>query len=212
MSAPDPAADVSATDVATTAALRTWLDAQCAEAQAVQQAVRGLLPTLLGVARAMASCLRAGGAIYFFGNGGSAADAQHWAAELSGRFFFDRPPLAAHALTSNSSAVTAIGNDYGFEQVFARPLAGAGRAGDMAVGISTSGTSANVVRAFEVARERDLVTVGFCGQDTRTFERLCDHVVSVPSGNTARVQEGHELAAHLVFAAVERMLFGEGPA
>lgn len=196
-------------DPPTDDALAAWLDAQCDEAAAVQQAVRALAPRLVDVARAMADCLRAGGAVYFCGNGGSAADAQHWAAELSGRFFFDRPPLAAHALTANSSAVTAIGNDYGFEQVFARPLAGAARPGDMLVGISTSGTSANVVRAFEVARERRVVTVGFCGARSDVFDALCDHVVRVPSANTARVQEGHELAAHLIFSAVERSLFDE---
>lgn len=190
--------------------LAPWLEEQADEAARVVAAVRLMVPDLLGVAGALAGSLRGGGRAFFFGNGGSAADAQHWAAELSGRFFVDRPPLAAQALTANTSALTAIGNDYGFEQVFARPLAGAGRPGDVAVGISTSGRSANVLRALETARERGLVTVGFCGADDTAFRERCDHVVAVPSANTARIQEGHELAAHLVFAATERELFGEG--
>ena len=196
----------------TDAALATWVDEQADEAARVQSAVRDMSPTLIALARALSASLAAGGQAFFFGNGGSAADAQHWAAELSGRFFFDRPSLAGHALTTNSSAVTAIGNDYGFEHIFSRPLAGAGRPGDVALGISTSGTSANVVRAFETARERGMVTIGFCGGSPDRFADLCDHVVAVPSNNTARVQEGHELAAHLVFGIVERLLFGAGPA
>lgn len=197
---------------APTDALAAWLTDQADEAAEVTRGIRNAIPDLLELAAAMAATLRSGGAVYFFGNGGSAADAQHWAAELSGRFFFDRPPLAGHALTVNTSALTAIGNDYGFEQVFSRQLTGAGREGDMAVGISTSGRSANVLRAFDVARERGITTVGFCGQARETFDGLCDHVVSSPSTNTARIQEGHELAAHLVFSAVERDLFGSGVA
>ncbi|MEM1116499.1 MAG: SIS domain-containing protein [Bacteroidota bacterium] len=190
--------------------LTSWLDAQIDEAARIPEAVRTGLPTLLGVAEAMRGSLDGGGRVFFFGNGGSAADAQHWAAELSGRFYLDRPSLSAQALTANTSALTAIGNDYGFAEVFARPLSGAGQRGDVAIGISTSGTSTNVLRAFEVARERGLVTVGFCGAHTEAFDALCDHVISIPSSDTPRIQEGHELAAHLVFAAVERMLFGDG--
>lgn len=189
--------------------LYPWLDGQAAEAADVAQAVRRAVPELLILAEALADAVRLGGRAFFFGNGGSAADAQHWAAELSGRFYLDRPSLGAQALTTNTSALTAIGNDYGFAEIFARPLSGAGRPGDVAVGISTSGTSANVLRAFEVARERGLVTVGFCGAHREAFDALCDHVVSVPSDDTPRIQEGHELAAHLLFAAVERMLFGD---
>ena len=204
----DPMTDTSTS----TETLATWLTDQADEAATVTRGIRDAIPELLALAGAMAATLRNGGSVYFFGNGGSAADAQHWAAELSGRFFFDRPPLAGHALTVNTSAITAIGNDYGFEQVFSRQLAGAGRTGDMAVGISTSGQSPNVLRAFETARERGIRTVGFCGAARDAFDRLCDHVVSSPSANTARIQEGHELAAHLVFSAVERDLFGSGAA
>lgn len=190
--------------------LTPWLEAQADEAVRVAGAVRAMAPALLEVAEALTAAVGAGGRVFFFGNGGSAADAQHWAAELSGRFTLDRPPLAAHALTTDSSALTAIANDYGFEHVFARQLDGAARAGDVAVGISTSGRSPNVLRALHVARERGLLTVGFCGADAGPFGARCDHVIAIPSADTARVQEGHELAAHLVLAAVERALFGDG--
>lgn len=196
-------------------ALRAWLDGQADEAARVQVAVRGMTPLLVEVGLEMAEALRAGGQVFFFGNGGSAADAQHWAAELSGRFYYDRPPLAAHALTANASQVTAIGNDYGFEEVFARPLRGMARPGDVAVGISTSGRSANVLRGLEAARERGARTLGFAGSDpgwspgpaSGPMAALCDRLVVVPSADVARVQEGHELAAHLIFAVVERALF-----
>lgn len=190
------------------ASLYSWLNDQCDEAARVQQAVREQLPALYALALAMAHTLRHGGQVFFCGNGGSAADAQHWAAELSGRFYFDRSPLPAHALTTNTSQVTAIANDYGYDEVFARPIRGMGRPGDLLVGISTSGTSRNVLRAFEAAREREVVCAGFCGQNAAPMQELCEHIVSMPSPDVARVQEGHELAAHLVFALVERDLFG----
>ena len=186
----------------------SWLDAQADEAIHIATSVRDMAPSLLRVAEAIAASVRAGGRTFFFGNGGSAADAQHWAAELSGRFTLDRPPLAAHALTTDSSALTAIANDYGFERVFARQLEGAGRPGDVAVGISTSGQSPNVLRALDVGRAHGLVTVGFCGADAQAFADRCDHVVSIPSSTTARIQEGHELAAHLILSVVEHDLFG----
>ena len=184
-----------------------WLLEQLDEALEVHHAVRKATGLITDTAARMALALAGGGQVFFFGNGGSAADAQHWAAELSGRFYFDRPSLPAQALSVNTSQVTAIGNDYGFEEIFARPLSGAARAGDMAVGISTSGRSPNVLRAFEVARERGVATVGFCGAEGGRMRDLCDVLISIPSPNVARVQEGHELVAHLVFSLVERHLF-----
>jgi D-sedoheptulose 7-phosphate isomerase len=189
--------------------LEAWLGSQLDEAATIQAAVRSSLPELLAVASTMGAVLRAGGQVFFFGNGGSAADAQHWAAELSGRFYLDRPPLAAHALTVNTSQITAIGNDYGFDQIFARPLLGVASPGDMAVGISTSGRSQNVLTALEAARDAGIITVGFCGSDPSCLMACCDHLISLPSSDVARIQEGHELAAHLIFAVVERLLFGE---
>jgi D-sedoheptulose 7-phosphate isomerase len=185
-----------------------FLSAAFDEAARVQAALRAQSDVLEALAARIAGVLGGGGQAFFFGNGGSAADAQHWAAELSGRFYFDRPPLAAHALPANAAQVTAIGNDYGYDEVFARPLRGMARAGDLAVGISTSGTSANVLRALEAGRTLGTVNVGFCGADAAAMQSLCDVVVSIPSRDTARIQEGHALAAHLVLALVERRLFG----
>ncbi|CAN5612823.1 D-sedoheptulose 7-phosphate isomerase [soil metagenome] len=186
-----------------------WLTDQFDEAARVQSSLRDKADVLLALAADMAAVLSSGGQVFFFGNGGSAADAQHWAAELSGKFYFDRAPLPAHALSTNASQVTAIANDYGYDEIFARPLAGMARPGDMVVGISTSGTSRNVVRALASVRERGLKTVAFCGRNSDQLSGLCDHIIAIDSTDVARIQEGHELAAHLVLGVVERALFGE---
>lgn len=189
--------------------LTTWMEAQVEAAQQVQQAVRAMTPKLAELAARMAAVFRAGGRVYFFGNGGSAADAQHWAAELSGRFYRERASLPAFALTTNTSQLTALANDYGYDAVFARPLAGMIQPGDMAVGISTSGTSANILRGLEAARERSAATVGFTGGDGGAMPERCDVLITIPADDVARIQEGHVLCGHLVCAAVERLLFGE---
>ena len=162
------------------------------------------------VAEAWLDALRAGNKVIFFGNGGSAADAQHLECELAGRFYLDRRPLPAVALTVNSSSLTAIGNDYGFEQVFARQLEGIARAGDVAVGISTSGNSPNVVLALEKARELGLVTVGFTGRNGGRMRDLCDVWLAIDSEETPRIQEGHILVGHIACEMVEREMFGGG--
>jgi D-sedoheptulose 7-phosphate isomerase len=185
-----------------------WIEDQLLEARRVQEAVLEMRETLLEIALRMVSVFRDGGRVYFFGNGGSAADAQHWAAELSGRFYLNRPALPAIALTTNSSQITAIGNDFGYEWVFARPLAGLLSPRDMVVGISTSGSSQNVIRAFEVARSLGAVTVGFTGARGSALSTWCDYLVVIPSRDVARIQEGHELCGHLICAIVERELFG----
>jgi D-sedoheptulose 7-phosphate isomerase len=186
-----------------------WVAAQVEESLAVQQAVGAMSPQLAEIALRLARAFQAGRRAYFFGNGGSAADAQHWAAELSGRFYQDRPGLPAIALTTNASQVTAIANDYGYDQVFARPLAAMARAGDVAVGLSTSGNSANVLRAFEIAREAGLVTIGFTGSGGGAMAGACDHLIRIPSDDVARIQEGHALCGHVICAVVERALFGK---
>ncbi|NNF57903.1 MAG: SIS domain-containing protein [Rhodothermaceae bacterium] len=168
-----------------------------------------MAPQLTELSTAVAERLRAGGRAYFFGNGGSAADAQHWAAELSGRFYLDRPALPAFALTANSSQVTAIGNDYGYAEIFARPLAGIVQPGDVTVGLSTSGNSENVVRGLEVAREHGALTVGFTGEGGGQMAAVCDALIAMPSTDTPRIQEGHALCGHLLCALVERALFGD---
>ncbi len=182
---------------------------QIDESVRVHAAIAELAPVIADVAGQLAASFRNGGRAYFFGNGGSAADAQHWAAELSGRFYKDRPSLPAFALTGNSSQVTAIGNDYGFEEVFARPLSGMIQPGDVAIGISTSGNSANVVRGLEVAQGKGGLSVGFTGQNTGGMRSACDVIISIPSTDTPRIQEGHELCGHILCALVERILFDE---
>lgn len=161
-------------------------------------------------AEAMAKALRDGGTILVFGNGGSAADAQHIAAEFTNRFEMERPPLAAVALTTDTSALTAIGNDYGFEQVFEKQVQALGRPGDVAIGISTSGNSRNVVRGLEAARAKGLVTVGLTGEGGGKIAGLCDHLFRVPSGVTARIQETHITLGHALCGLVDEILYGQG--
>jgi len=169
-------------------------------------ALKANVAPVVAVARAIERCLRAGGKVMFCGNGGSAADAQHLAAELMGRFLADRAPMAALALTVDSSALTAIGNDYGFDQVFARQLRGLGRAGDVLVGISTSGNSANIVAAFEVARELGVQTVALTGGGGGKMATLADLLINAPSLSTPRIQELHIAIGHTICELVEDAL------
>jgi D-sedoheptulose 7-phosphate isomerase len=150
---------------------------------------------------------RSGGKALFFGNGGSAADAQHFAAEFTGRFLKERPPLPALALSVNSSSVTAIGNDYGFDLVFARQLEALGKQGDVAVGISTSGNSPNVLRAFEAAKSKSMYTVALTGAGGKVHD-LVDCSISVQAKETPLIQECHVLIGHILCEIVERSLFG----
>jgi D-sedoheptulose 7-phosphate isomerase len=159
----------------------------------------------------MIAALRGGGKVLAFGNGGSAADAQHLAAELAGRYERERPALPALALTANSSDLTAIGNDYGFEQVFARLVEAHGRPGDVAIAISTSGNSENVLRGVDAARARGLRSVGLIGKGGGKLAARVDVAVVVPADGTARVQEAHATIVHLLCELVERALF-PGPA
>jgi D-sedoheptulose 7-phosphate isomerase len=148
-------------------------------------------------------CLRNGGKVLFFGNGGSAADAQHLAAELVGRFVRERAGLPAIALTTDSSILTAVGNDYGFEQVFARQIQALGRPGDVAVAISTSGNSANVVEGVKEARKRNLKTIGLTGTGGGALAQQADVAITIPSTSTARIQECHIAIGHLFCELVD---------
>ena len=160
-------------------------------------------PVLEAIAKAMTSALRAGGKILWCGNGGSAADSQHLAAELVGRFRRERRGLASIALTTDSSVLTSVANDYGFEAVFARQVEAIGNAGDVLVGISTSGNSRNVIAALEAARAQGLVTVAFTGEGGGRIAALADHVFAVASRDTARIQEAHILAGHMLCDWIE---------
>lgn len=159
------------------------------------------------VVAACVAALKAGGKVLLAGNGGSAADAQHIAGEFVSRFAFDRPGLPAIALTTDTSVLTAIGNDYGYERVFERQVQALGMRGDVFFGITTSGRSPNVVRALEQARAKGLVTVGMTGNRGGPLHDLCDHVLAVPSPDTPRIQEGHIVLAHTVCLLVEERIF-----
>lgn len=143
------------------------------------------------------------------GNGGSAADAQHIAAEFSGRFYLDRDPLPAEALHTNTSFLTTVANDYSYEQVFSRMVKAVGRPGDVLIGISTSGNSNNVMLALKTARQKKMVTVGLTGQGGGKMKALCDYSFQVPSGDTPRIQESHILIGHIIAEIVEKELFGK---
>jgi D-sedoheptulose 7-phosphate isomerase len=160
-------------------------------------------------ARLMAEVLKNGGKLMLFGNGGSAADAQHLAAEFVNRFQIERPPLAALALTTDTSALTAIGNDYDFNQVFAKQVQALGRPGDLAVGISTSGNSPNVVEALKVARQLGLKTLALRGREGGPVAAQADIALVVPSGNTPRIQEVHITVGHILCDLVDFLLFPE---
>lgn len=167
----------------------------------------GMQTKLQQVAEKMVTTLKNNGRIYFCGNGGSAADAQHLAAEFSGRFYTDRQALPADALHCNTSYLTAVANDYSYDVVYARLIRGIANPGDFLVGLSTSGNSVNIVKAFEVAREKNIITVGFTGKDGGQMKDLSDYLVNVPSGDTPRIQESHIMLGHIICQLVEEIYF-----
>jgi len=167
--------------------------------------------TLGAIASVSLDALSAGRKLLFAGNGGSAADAQHLAAEFVSRFAFDRPGLPAFALTTDTSVLTAIGNDYGYDRVFARQVEAVARPGDVFFGFSTSGRSPNVLAALVAARAGGVVTVGFTGEADGEMAPLCDHLLRVPSRETPKIQEGHIMLGHILCALVEREMFGGEP-
>lgn len=152
------------------------------------------------------NCLQCGGKLLFFGNGGSAADSQHLAAEFVGRFIKDRPPLAAVALTTDTSAITAIANDCGFENIFARQVMAVGCAGDIAIAISTSGKSPNIILGVEAARQKGIATIGLTGNDGGKLSNLVDCAIVIPSTNTAHIQEMHITIGHILCGIAEQAL------
>lgn len=166
-----------------------------------------LLATLQQVATGMVAALKKGNRIWFCGNGGSAADAQHLAAEFSGRFYIDRMALPAEALHCNTSYLTAVANDYSYDVVYARLIEGVGQKGDFLVGLSTSGNSGNILKAFEAARAKGIITVGFTGETGGKMKPLSDYLINVPSADTPRIQESHIMAGHIICQLVEEQYF-----
>ena len=190
----------------------TFIDGEIAKSRAAIDALDSphYSQLLAAIADKVVETLRAGGKIMFCGNGGSAADSQHLAAELVGRQNYNRAPAAGLALTVDTSALTAIGNDYGYDTVFSRQVEALGNAGDVLIGISTSGRSANVVRAIEAAKAKGITTVSFTGHESRDMG-IADIPLSVPASETAKIQELHITCGHIIFALAERILFPIDP-
>jgi len=166
---------------------------------------------IAAAAEALIACFEGGGTAYFCGDGGSAADAQHLACEFAGRYLIDRPGLPAVALSTNTSSLTSIGNDFGFDVVFSRQLEGLGTPGDVLVALTTSGGSPNVLRAVETAHALGMVVIGFTGIKGKSFAAQCDHALITPHALTPRVQEGHIAMGHALCQVVERALFPAPP-
>lgn len=166
-----------------------------------------LISNVTAASEACVDCMKRGGKILLAGNGGSAADAQHIAGEFVSRFAFDRPGLPAIALTTDSSILTAIGNDYGYERLFARQVQAHGNKGDIFIGYSTSGKSPNILRAFEEAQTLGLICIGLTGNRGGSMRDLCDYLLEVPSSDTPKIQEGHVVLGHILCGLVENALF-----
>ncbi|WP_461422228.1 D-sedoheptulose 7-phosphate isomerase [Ketobacter sp.] len=190
--------------------MRNYIIDQISESQLIMSAMldcEELISKLELVAEACIQCMRNGGKVLLAGNGGSAADAQHIAGEFVSRFAFDRPGLPAIALTTDTSILTAIGNDYGYENLFARQVQAHGQAGDLFLGYSTSGKSPNILSAFKEARERGLICVGLAGNRGGPMRELCDYLLEVPSSDTPKIQEGHLVLGHILCGLVENAMF-----
>jgi D-sedoheptulose 7-phosphate isomerase len=190
--------------------MRSYAVKQIADTQRIMSAMLEDTVLLSRVEAASSACIkafRAGRKVLLAGNGGSAADAQHIAGEFVSRFMFDRPGLPAIALTTDTSILTAIGNDYGYEKLFARQVQALGVPGDVFVAYSTSGKSPNILRALEVARELELVTIGMIGNRGGPMRDLCDYCLEVPSSETPKIQEGHLVLGHILCGLVESAMF-----
>lgn len=166
-----------------------------------------LIQSIINVTNSLIKTYQNNGAVYFCGNGGSAADAQHLAAELSGRFYYDRDPLFAEALHVNTSYITAVANDYSYSNIYSRLIKAKGRKGDVLIGISTSGNSKNIIEAFKVAREQGVFCVALTGDTGGEMKGVSDILLNVPSRDTARIQEAHILIGHIICEFVEAKLF-----
>jgi len=167
----------------------------------------GIISALEKLINLCVNILQKGNKIMFAGNGGSAAQAQHLSAELVSRFYYDRPALPSMALTTDTSILTAVGNDYGYEQIFSRQIESNGQPGDVFIGLTTSGKSPNILRAIKTCRLKEIHVVGFTGAKGRIFAESCDHAIVAPSESTPRIQEIHILMGHILCAAIERSLF-----
>ena len=171
----------------------------------------GLLKTIAASVDVIVNAFRNGNRVYFCGNGGSASDAQHLAAEFSGRFYTDRKALRAEALHCNTSYLTAVANDYSFEEIYSRLIDGIGEQGDVLVGLSTSGNSLNILKACKTAKKKEMITIGFTGKSGGEMRTLCDHLINIPSTDTPRIQESHIMVGHIICQLVEEKYFTANP-
>ncbi|MDB5228800.1 MAG: D-sedoheptulose 7-phosphate isomerase [Bacteroidota bacterium] len=187
--------------------IREILQASISVKQLVLQDEK-ILQTIDTIVGVVVDCFKKDGKVLFCGNGGSAADAQHLAAEFSGRFYTDREPLYAEALHVNTSYLTAVANDYSYNEVYARLVKAKGRKGDVLVGLSTSGNSANIIEAFKIAKERQMTVVGFTGESGGKMKEYCDYLINIPSTDTPRIQESHITVGHIICQLVEENYFG----
>jgi len=192
--------------------MNNYIEDQLKQSHAVISAILEDQSLKQALSKAIDACigsLKSGGKILLAGNGGSAADAQHIAGELVSRFAFDRPGLAAVALTTDTSILTAVGNDYGYEMLFSRQIQALGRKGDVFVAYSTSGKSPNILKALQTAKELGLITIGLTGNRNGPMNAMCDHVLCMPSADTPKIQEGHLIMGHILCGAIELALFGK---
>ena len=166
-----------------------------------------LIKTIDNVVNEIITCLKNDGKVLFCGNGGSAADAQHLAAELTGRFYLDRDPLFAEALHVNTSYLTAVSNDYGYDEIYSRLVKGMGRKGDILIGLSTSGNSKNIIKAFEMANKIGMYTIAMTGANGGELKNICKYLINIPSETTPRIQESHILIGHIICEIVEDKIF-----
>lgn len=190
--------------------MRGFIKAQIQETQIVMLSMfsdDALIARLEAAANACIQTIKSGGKVLLVGNGGSAADAQHIAGEFVSRFAFDRPGLPAIALTTDSSILTAIGNDYGYDNLFARQVQAHAQKGDVLIAYSTSGKSPNIISALQEAKSRGVVRIGMTGNRSGPMKELCDHYLDVPSADTPKIQEGHAVLGHILCGLVERALF-----
>jgi D-sedoheptulose 7-phosphate isomerase len=192
--------------------LSDYIKSEVSKTIEVMQAIvadAALMKTVEDIAATCAASIKSGGKVMFCGNGGSAGDSQHLAAEMVGKLVFDRPAMAGLALTTDTSALTAVGNDFGYEHTFSRQVDGLGRAGDVLIGISTSGGSKNVIKAMEVARAKGIKTVAMTGMKRGPMADLADHWMAIPHAETQKIQEGHIVLGHIFCALVEEAVHGD---
>lgn len=190
--------------------MKSYISGQINEARLIfakMQEDKVLLETVESAAKRCIAAFSSGNKILFAGNGGSAADAQHMAGEFVSRFAFDRPGLPAIALTTDTSIITAIGNDYGYEKLFSRQIQALGNPGDIFIAYSTSGKSKNILAALSEARNKNLVSIGFTGNQGGEMTELCDYLFEVPSSNTPKIQEGHLVLGHILCGLIEQEIF-----